>query len=146
MTIQEVLTLNKAMVDAWNSHDVEKVLALCDENIVWNDTAIPEPRKGREGAREFYNMWHTAFPDFKLILKRTVADDANVAGELTFSGTNTGPLRMPGQADIPATQKKIAANKGSYFSRMKNGKVTEVNTYPDLAGMMAELGLMQEHH
>lgn len=146
MTIQEVQKLNKQMTDAWNSHDIEKLLALCDENIVWNDTGSPEPIKGKKGVREFYGMWNTAFPDFKLTLQRTVADESNVAGELVFSGINSGPLRMPGQPEIPATNKKVISNKGSYFAKVKNGKVTEVNSYPDIAGMMAELGLLHEQH
>jgi hypothetical protein len=40
----------------------------------------------------------------------------------------------------------VTANRGSYFAWFKNGKVIEVHSYPDLAGMMAQLGLLQEAH
>ena len=146
MTTQEIINLNKAVVDSWNSHDPEKFLSLCDKNIVWKDTASPEPFKGHEGARQFFEMWNSAFPDFKLTLRSTIANETSAASELEFSGTNTGPMTMPGQPEIQATGKKVTANKGSYFAKFSNGKVTEVSSYPDLAGMMAQLGLMQEQH
>jgi steroid delta-isomerase-like uncharacterized protein len=146
MTTQEITRLNQTVIDAWNSHDAEKFLALCDKNVVWRDTASPEPFRGLEGARQFYEMWSTAFPDFKLTLRNTIANETGIACELEFNGTNKGPITMPGQQDIPATNKKVIANKGSYFAKWSNGKLTEVSSYPDLAGMMAQLGLMQEQH
>ncbi len=32
--------------------------------------------------------------------------------------------------------------RGTYFVRVRDGKVVEFNSYPDLAGMMMQLGLM----
>lgn len=146
MTTQEIINLNRAVIDSWNSHDTEKFLSLCDKNIVWKDTGSPDPFRGLEGAREFFELWNTAFPDFKLTLRNTIANETSIACEVEFNGTNTGPMTMPGQPTIPATHKRVTANKGSYFARFNNGKVTEVSSYPDLAGMMAQLGLMQEMH
>jgi predicted ester cyclase len=42
---------------------------------------------------------------------------------------------------IPATGRKVNG-KGTYFVRFKDGKPVEVHSYPDLAGMMMQLGLM----
>lgn len=146
MTTQDVLKLNKDVLDSWNQHDTEKFLSLCDENVVWRDTGNPEPFKGKKGAGEFFDIWDTAFPDFKISLVNTIANETSVAAEVEFSGTNTGPMKMGDQPEIPATNRKVTSNKGTYFARFKNGKVTEVNSYPDLAGMMVQLGLIQEPH
>lgn len=146
MTTQDVLKLNKDVLDSWNRHDTEKFLSLCDENVVWRDTGNPEPFKGKKGAGEFFDIWDTAFPDFKISLVNTIANETSVAAEVEFSGTNTGPMKMGDQPEIPATNRKVTANKGTYFARFKNGRVTEVNSYPDLAGMMVQLGLIQEPH
>jgi steroid delta-isomerase-like uncharacterized protein len=146
MNANEVIKLNDEVIQAWNSKDVEKFLKLCDQNIVWRDLGTPEPFKGKEGARKFYNQWQTAFPDFKLKIISTVATTDNIAVEVEFSGTNTGPLKMGDAPDIPATRKKVTASRGAYIGRVKDGKFTTVNTYPDLIGMMMQLGLMQEMH
>ena len=145
MTTQDVLRLNKAVVDAWNTHDTEKFLALCDENVVWTDSGNPQPYKGKKGAREFYELWNIAFPDFKLSLVSTVANENTVASQLEFSGTNSGILKM-GDMQAPPTNKKVTANKGACFAWFKDNKLTAVSSYPDLAGMMAQLGLLHELH
>ena len=145
MTNDEIVKLNKDVIEAWNKHDVEKFQSLCDTNVVWKDTSTPDSYKGKKGAGEFFDLWNKAFPDFKLTIINTVVGDNSIAVEIEFSGTNTGTLKM-GEMEIPATRKKVTANRGSYLAWFKNGKVTEVHTYPDLAGMMVQLGLMQEQH
>jgi steroid delta-isomerase-like uncharacterized protein len=144
MNNNDVSKLNDAVLDAWNRHDVKKFLTFVDENIVWQDTASPEPIRGKEGAEQFFNGWSTAFPDFKITPLSTVVSGDNIAVEIEFRGTNTGPLRMGDQPEISATNKKVS-NRGCYFGKVKNGKFTQVHSYPDLAGMMVQLGLQEMH-
>ena len=144
MNANDVIKLNDAVMDSWNRHDTKKFLTYCDENIVWRDSASPEPMRGKAGAEEFFNMWTTAFPDFRLKTLNQVANDDSIAVEIEFTGTNTGPLKMGDQPEIPATNRKVT-NNGCYFGKVKNGKFTEVHTYPDLAGMMVQLGLQEAH-
>jgi predicted ester cyclase len=75
-------------------------------------------------------------------VKNRVITDDQLAGELEFTGTNSGALQLaPGAPAIPATGKMVNG-KGTYFVRFKNGRAGEVHTYPDAAGMMMQLGLM----
>lgn len=146
MNANDVIKLNDQVLDSWNQHDVQKFLNYCDEKIVWKDLASPEAYKGKQGAKDFFNSWLTAFPDLKIKAVNKVATEDSIAVEIEFSGTNTGKLKIGSDTpEIPATRKKIT-NRGSYFAKAKNGKFTEVHTYPDLAGMMAQLGLLQEQH
>src|SRR5204863_7383160 len=94
MTVSEVIKLNEDVIRTWNEHDVDKLLSYYDANATWRDPASPEPYKGKEGVRRFYNMWYTAFPDFKLKIINTVANEHSIAVEIEFSGTNTGKLQM----------------------------------------------------
>jgi predicted ester cyclase len=43
--------------------------------------------------------------------------------------------------EIPPTGRGVVG-KATYFVRVKNGKVVEFNSYPDIAGMMMQLGFM----
>src|ERR1041385_4964709 len=94
MSVNDVLKLNESVLEAWNRHDTEKFLSLCDENIVWKDSASPEPTKGKQGAKDFFNKWVTAFPDFRIKQLSVVANEDTVAVEIEFSGTNTGTLAV----------------------------------------------------
>jgi predicted ester cyclase len=75
-------------------------------------------------------------------MKNRVVTDDQVAAEVEFTGTNSGPMQMaPGAPTIPATGKKVMG-KGTYFVRVRNGKGVEVHSYPDGAGLMMQLGLV----
>src|SRR5258708_2326944 len=133
MTTNEVVKLNDQVLESWNKHDVAKFLELCDENIVWKDLSSPEPFRCKKGAGHFFKMWLTGFPDLKLKNVNQVVTEDTIAVEVDFSGTNTGTLQLsPYVPAIQATRKAVA-NSGSYFAKVRNGKVVEVHTYPDLA-------------
>jgi len=141
MSIEENINLDKKFIVSWDAHDVNAALALLSNDVMWSDIGSPEPLKGKEAVRHYMQSWFTAFPDMKTTIKNRVVTEDQVAAEMEFSGTNTGPLQMGLDApSIPATGKKIRG-KGTYFVRIRNGKAVEVHTYPDAAGMMMQLGL-----
>jgi predicted ester cyclase len=144
MNANDMLRLHEETIDAWNRHDPKRFVSYIDENTIWNDTSTPEPIRGKAGAEEFLKKWITAFPDFKMKTLSTVISDDSIAAELEFSGTNTGPLKVGDQPEIPATNRKVI-NRGCVFGKVKDGKFIEVRSYPDLAGMMMQLGIFETH-
>ena len=113
------------------------------ERHSWHDVASPEPYRGKEGARQFMRAWMTAFSDFSVKQTNRVVSDDSVAVEVLCSGTNTGPMQMaPDAPEIPPTGKKLDGGKGAYFERVEDGKIVEFHSYPDVAGMKTQLGLM----
>lgn len=140
MNVNELLTLHEQVVDSWNRHDSKKFLTYLDENIVLYDTSLPKPVKGKLEAEKYFNLWTTAFPDFKMKTINTVIAGDYVAAEIECTGTHTGPLRIGEQPEIPPTNKR-AINRMSFFAKIRDGKTLEVRTYPDVAGMMIQLGL-----
>ena len=142
MTTREIVQLDNDVIAAWNEHNIDKFLEYCADDIVWKDVANPEPIHGKEGARQFMQGWMTAFPDLHSTTQNRIIGEDCIASEIQFEGTNTGELQMsPDGPPIPATGKKVS-NKSCYFARVRDGKVIEVNYYPDLAGMMTQLGLI----
>ena len=142
MSVQDNLKLDEENIAAWNAHDVGRLLAIVSDDIVWQDVGTPQPLRGKDGVRQFAQGWFAAFPDIQLTVTNRVVTEDQVAAEVEFTGTNSGPLELaPGAPAIPATNKKVNG-KGTYFLRIKNGKAVEVHTYPDVAGLMMQLGLM----
>lgn len=131
------------LVDAWNRHDQNKILSYCDEGIVWRDYSFPQPYVGLEGVRKVFKMWDTAFPDFRVrVSTKLVADDI-VAMQMEFTGTHTGKLKAP-DMEVAPTNKKITVT-GAIFNRFKNGKLIQVDDYPDLQGLLTQLGIQSVH-
>lgn len=143
MSVQDTTRIDDAVIAAWNSHDPDKFISYCADDIVWHDVSNPQPLKGKEGARQYFQGWLTAFPDLNIRVKNRLATEDQVADEIEFSGTDKGPIQgPPGSPSIPATGKKVTNAKGTYFARIRNGKVVEVHTYPDTVGLLTQLGVM----
>ncbi len=143
MSVQETTRLDDAAIAAWNAHDPDKFVSYVADDFTIYDVASPQPQRGKEAARQFFQGWLTAFPDLTIRLKDRIACEDQVADELEFSGTHKGPIQGPsGAPTIPATGKRVTNAKGAYFARVRNGKVTELHTYPDNVGLMTQLGLM----
>ena len=140
----DLLKLHEQVVDSWNRHDSKKFVTYLDENIVLYDTSNPKPIKGKAKAEEYFNTWIAAFPDFKMKTLNTVISDDYIAAEVECSGTHKGPLKIGDQQEFPATNRKVT-NRVCFFAKVKNGKTMEVRTYPDVAGMMVQLGLQEVH-
>ena len=71
-----------------------------------------------------------------------MASEDQVAAEIEFTGTNTGPLQLgAGGPAVHPTGKRING-RGTFFARVRDGQFIELRTYPDLAGLMMQLGLL----
>jgi steroid delta-isomerase-like uncharacterized protein len=142
MSVQDNLKLDEEEIAAWNAHDVERALAIFPDNVKWQDVSSPQSFDNKDAIRQYLQGWFSAFPDIKITVTNRVITEEYVAAELDFVGTNSGALQMaPGAPAIPATGRKVSG-KGTYFVRFKNGQAVEVHSYPDVAGMMMQLGLM----
>jgi steroid delta-isomerase-like uncharacterized protein len=142
MSKEEIERLDDQGMAAWDGHDAEAFADLFGDEFAVNDVAVPEPITTKDGVRQYAQGWFTAFPDMSIKQMNRVVSDDSVAAEVQFTGTNTGPMVMAGK-EIPPTGKGVVG-KGTYFVRVKNGKVVEFNSYPDIAGMMMQLGFIPE--
>jgi steroid delta-isomerase-like uncharacterized protein len=146
MNSAEVIKLNDQAIESWNQHDTTKFISYCDDAIEITELGVTDKLKGKPGAREFLDNWSRAFPDFKIKVVNKVATENSYAAELEFTGTNTGPMKMSDGSELPATNKRVSNLKGSYFAQIRNGRFLKINSYPDLATLFTELGVIHELH
>jgi len=142
MSKEEVERIDDQGMAAWGSHDPDAITGLLADDFVWADVTLPEPLRTKEEARQYAQAWFTAFPDMNLKQTNRVVSDDAVAAELEFTGTNTGPMMMAGK-EIPPTGKSVVG-RGSYFARIRDGKIVEFSSHPDVAGLMMQLGFMPQ--
>lgn len=144
MTKDELKRIDDQGLAAWDKHDGDAFVNMLADDFVWYDWATPQPIRGKQAAKAFFDAWMIAFPDLHTRrINQVVGDDA-VASELEFVGTNTGPMNMGGQS-IPPTQKKVTG-RGDYFVRIRDGKIVEFRTHSDVAGLMMQMGMMPTMH
>ena len=137
MAGQDNLHIAREMFAAWNAHDVEAFLKRLDTKTTWESDAFPAPFSGHEGARQFFKVYVTAFPDLHLDMEQILgAGDSHVVVRWRSRGTHLGPL-----ADIPATGRK-ASNHGCTIIEVKNNKVGHAWVYFDNAHLLRQIGVL----
>jgi hypothetical protein len=48
---------------------------------------------------------------------------------------------LMGGTEVPPTGRSVVG-RGSYFAQVSGGKIIRFSSYPDVAGLMGQLGLM----
>jgi steroid delta-isomerase-like uncharacterized protein len=140
MSREDVERIDDQGMAAWDAHDAQGFANIFADDFALNDVATPQPITEKDAVLAFAQAWFTAFPDMSVKQTNRVVSDDAVAAEVQFTGTNSGPMMMAGK-EIPPTGKTVIG-RGTYFARVRDGKVVEFNSYPDIAGMMMQLGFM----
>jgi steroid delta-isomerase-like uncharacterized protein len=126
------------LMDAWNSHQVERAAELYAPDYRGIDVAKATPEAGPGGVRESMVRYLRAFPDLFFGDVETVVADQRAAIQWTARGTHQGPLM-----GIPPTGKSIAV-RGSSFLTIADGRVARAVYLWDVAGLLRAIGLLPD--
>lgn len=133
----------KQQIAAINAHDTAGLAARYSADAVVLDPQYPEPLRGRAAIERDMADFLTAFPDLRAQVTRTLFDGATHALEMTVSGTNSGPLALPGGDSVPPTNRRIELHMAVFGRIDGDGLVVEERRYFDIAGQLAQLGLAE---
>ena len=128
-------------VELYNGGDLDACLKLYAEDAVqrMHDGLF----EGLEAIRERLARDLTAFEDAKYVVESFVEDGDTFADEWTFTGTNTGPFRLPDGSEVPATGGRVEI-KGMELVEVRDGKIVLDNLYYDFMAALLQLGLVPE--
>jgi len=137
MAGQDNLHIARESFAAWNAHDVEAFVKRLDTKTIWESDTFPVPFVGHEGARQFFKLYVTAFPDLHLDVEAILpAGESHVVVRWRSSGTHKGPL-----ANIPATGRKGGVH-GCTVIEVRNQKIAHAWVYFDNAHLLRQLGVL----
>jgi steroid delta-isomerase-like uncharacterized protein len=134
MTNQRNIEAQRRLVDAVNCGKLEALRDLIAPGVVDHDPA-PDQGPGPEGYIDFFRELRTAFPDLKIEIKHTVADDHNVAIAYKMTGMHKG--RFQG---IAPTGHTIMV-RGVQMARFYGGQMVERWGALDELGILEQLGI-----
>jgi steroid delta-isomerase-like uncharacterized protein len=136
MARQDILTLNNAYWEAWNSKDADAVARCASEDFTAEGDVLPAPVTGRDGLRELARVYMTAFPDLHFDITQQFAAGDKVVTCWTATGTHKGQLMR-----IPPTGRWVEV-RGCNVSRFHKGKLAHALLYWDYATLLRQLGLL----
>jgi steroid delta-isomerase-like uncharacterized protein len=116
----------------------EKNIPVFDEvttaDFVEHEQLGPGLPPNREGAKQFFAVALTAFPDLRAVIEDEIAEGDKVVVRSTWSGTHQGEFQ-----GIPATGKRVTFQVIDIV-RFQNGKIIEHWGQTDALGLLQQLG------
>jgi len=99
----EVTEFAERWVGCWNAHDVDGILALVTDDVVWQDPSIDGAASGLSEARAYVENVFRAFPDVRWRMPNSLfvsLDDdqeiLRIGQPWASQGTFLGPIDPPG--------------------------------------------------
>jgi steroid delta-isomerase-like uncharacterized protein len=140
-TIEWIREFEERFLQAWNSHQADRVVGMMTEDIEYRDDAWPKTMRGHADVREFLDSLWTGLPDLTFELVQgpyVIPGQPRAATYWRASGTHSGRLDPPGFA---ATGRRWEGDGGS-FSEYRDGRVCRLRICLDMLDASRQLGLM----
>jgi steroid delta-isomerase-like uncharacterized protein len=121
---------------AWSSHNMERVLALFTEDLLYEDVTLGVMNRSAAELRVFGEGFFSGFPDVTFEVRSSFANGTNGSAEWVMRGTHKGDL-----PEMPATGKRVDVRGASVFE-FAGDKIRRCSDYWDKATLLRQLGLM----
>lgn len=128
-------TANRFYDEAINGGNMDLIDEVVSPDFVEHE-GFPGLGTDRQGVKDFFTMFRTAFPDMKFAIDDMLEDGDKIVVRATMTGTHKGEFM-----GIAPTGKSISV-QAIDIVRFENGKVTDHWGVTDTAGMMEQLGAM----
>lgn len=139
MPQQSPVEVAKAATIAYNEKNWDAIKAAVAPSVVYDEVGTGRKVQGVNEVIEAWRGWATALPDSKATFDRTSTSGNTVVLEMTWRGTQTGPLQTP-NGPIPPTGKKIEI-RACQVIEVANDKVQAIRHYFDMMTMLQQLGI-----
>ena len=128
------------LVAAFSAGDWARFRATIAPDVVYEETGTGRRTAGAGAYVALCQGWRDAFPDATGAIERTIAHGPVVAQEVTWEGTQQGPLPTANGA-IPASGRPIRV-AGTIRYTMRDGRATTIRHHLDVLTMLGQLGAL----
>jgi steroid delta-isomerase-like uncharacterized protein len=140
-SIEATRELVASWLDAWNSHEPDRVLEHLTDDVEARDDSWPTPMRGHAQVREFLTALWRAVPDMAFELldgPYVIPDEPRASFHWRGTGTFTGRMDPPGFAP---TGRRWEID-GADFHEYRDGRICRLRVVFDLMSVSRQLGVM----
>jgi steroid delta-isomerase-like uncharacterized protein len=138
---QTLLQAAKAPVLAYNDKNWQMLRSVLPTDFVYEEVATQRRLEGVDEVFACWQGWAKAFPDSKATFdEEFIISDQTVVLEVTWCGTHTGLLELPGGPVAP-TNRPIRL-QGCQVIALRDGKAQSIRQYFDIATLLQQLGML----
>ena len=138
MAEQDAIRVARENIEAFNAGDWQRVKATLAPDSVYDEVGTQRRLQGAEEIIEALKGWKQAMPDVRGTVTNAVASGNTVTQEITWEGTQTGPLAGPG-GTIPASGKR-QVTRAAWIATIQGDKISESRQYFDMMSLLQQLG------
>ncbi len=125
-----------SMLEAFNNSDWDTVRNLVG-NATYNELGTQRSLSGEE-IIEAFKGWKTAMPDAAGTINNVIETSSQVVQEVTWTGTQTGPLATP-DGEIPASGKH-QSTAAVLVLDYEGDELKEYRHYFDMLSLLQQIG------
>jgi steroid delta-isomerase-like uncharacterized protein len=124
--------IGKSWCDAWNSHSVDKGVAVFTDDVFYEDVPFGRTVHGSAQLRDYAQFFFAAVPDVHAACTATALHGGQGDIEWIFSGSDVGIFK---------TGKRFSV-RGTAIIDVQQRKVSRNSDYYDLATIMRQVGIV----
>jgi steroid delta-isomerase-like uncharacterized protein len=125
--------------DAWNAHDVDRIVAMHAPDMVFANHTAGESASGEE-VRGHIAAIFESWPDIAFETRRLYVREGLVVQEWTASATHVNPMRR-GELEAAPTGRQVRWD-GIDSIPFENGLVKRKDVYSDSVSILRQVGLL----
>jgi steroid delta-isomerase-like uncharacterized protein len=130
------------LIDAFNHGDWNRLRPLVAEDLVYTESGTGRRVEGADAYFELLDGWKRAFPDVAGTVTRTLTGDGIVAQEIHWTGTQSGPLEIPG-GTVAATGREISVDASAWL-RFRGDRIGEIHHHLDALMLLQQIGALPQ--
>ncbi len=142
MNAKERIALAQGVIEAFNRSDWEAAAAPFTDNAIYNEVGTGRQIDGPASFIEAWQGWKEALPDAEGTVTNAVASGNTVLLEITWEGTQDGPLAGPGGTIPPTGRRQVTP--AAMVITFKGEKIQESRHYFDMLSLLQQLGAVPE--
>ncbi len=140
MGTQDMVSAARGLVDAFNASDWDACKAILTQDSVYDEVGTSRCLTGHDEIISALQGWREGMPDVKGTVDSAVATGNTVVLEITWQGTQTGPL--PGPNGTIAPTGKQQTTRAGWVMNFDGGRVHRSRHYFDMLSFMKQLGVL----
>jgi steroid delta-isomerase-like uncharacterized protein len=141
MAEQDLIAIARGVVEAFSAGDLERSVAP-QANGLYNEVGTQRRLNGKDEILPALKGWRTAMPDVKGTVTKALASGNTVVLEITWEGTQTGPMETPGGTIPPSGKRQVTPS--TWIFDFEGDSIKESRQYFDMVTFLSQIGAMPQ--
>jgi steroid delta-isomerase-like uncharacterized protein len=140
---QGAIDVAREAIECFNADEFDRFRSLLADDSWEEELATQRRFEGADAQVEALRGWKQAFPDGNGTVNKACADGNTVTLEITWEGTQSGPMQTPDGRELPASNKR-ATVRACQVMEVEDGKIMATRHYFDLMTLLQQIGALEQ--